>query len=78
VYLIIVIGLFAVLVLAVKVMSLRAQVEGFREAQRQANNYGNRNDGAALGLVRALAVIGLLALCALCLYLGIAMSALGD
>lgn len=63
--------------LAIKISLLKAKLEGFREAQQQMNN-GNYNNGMGngsmgYGCLQALAVIGFLALCAFCVYVGAAL-----
>ena len=70
---------FTVLVLLVKIATLNARMEGFRDAQQQMGNYGNNYAGGSLwGLVKILAIIGFLAVCILCLYAGMALATLGN
>jgi len=73
--LLVVIDLFIVLAFVIKVMFLRARAEGFRKAQQQAED-GAGEQSAVSGFVRFLAIIGFLAVCAMCFYTGVAVLAL--
>ena len=69
------IGILIVLGLAIKVAVLRARLEGQYEAYRQMAN-GHPANRAGIGCLQLLAVIGFIAICALCIYLGMAAAAM--
>lgn len=70
--LLVVVDLFLILAFFVKIMLLMARAEGFREAQQRADD-GTGEKSTVPGFVRFLAVIGFLAVCAMCFYTGAAV-----
>jgi hypothetical protein len=74
--LIVILCIVVVLVLVIKVIALKARLEGFREAQQfQSLNGAAYGNSPFQDLIKALAIIGLLALLLLCLYIGTIASA---
>jgi hypothetical protein len=63
-----------ILWLVIEAALLSARLEGFREAQQQVNN-GSYGNGTGYGWLKVFAVIGLLTVCGLCFYVGLAVSA---
>lgn len=70
-------GFILVLGLLVEILLLRARLAGYREAREQMANAPGPNRGPFDGVVKTLAIIGLIALCFLCLLIGIALAELG-
>jgi len=60
--------------LLIKIALLNARLEGHREAQRQLTN-GTYDHDKGDGCLKILAVIGFLAICGLCFYVGLGASA---
>ncbi len=68
------ISLLIILTLLIKNMLLREKLIGFEEARRQMlEGMVVPGNGAGRGLVNVFAIIGLIALCSVCFYIGIAM-----
>lgn len=75
-YIFLIISVVIILGLAFKVALLNERLEGFREAQRQQQPTPNGpSANVEVGCFRILAIIGLVAICGLCFWLGLAASA---
>jgi hypothetical protein len=75
IYLFMIAVLFTILVLVIKIVALRARLDGFQEAQQQVGSGGA--GGGLYGFVKALAIIGFLAICGACFYASTVAVALG-